>query len=334
MKDAELPARPGRAVTVLTPVHNGAEYLSECIESVLRQSFTDWSYIIVDNRSTDDTLEIARRYAQSDDRIRVVTNDTLLSMPSNFNRAFRLVPGDSRYVKVVCADDWIMPTCLAELVRCADSHPSAGVVVCQQQSGERVLWRGLPAEVDFLSGRDACRLSLLEGVHILGSPTACLYRADMIREGPFFPNEAPHCDTSACFEKLDRWDLGVVHEVLAVERVHARQISSKIRDVAAGDAAYVEVFVKYGRKFLDEAELAARFDEIYTDYCMGLGRALLNLKGKEFWDYQRSELEKLGLTIDYRLVLRGALASIAANAAKPAVAVRKLKSALLPFLGR
>jgi len=321
-------------VTVLTPVHNGADYLPECIESVLRQSFTDWRYIIVDNCSTDDTLEIAHRYAQADDRIRIVANDTHLSMPSNFNRAFGLVPGDSRYVKVVCADDWIMPTCLAELVRCADSHPSTGVVVCQQQSGDRVLWRGLPAEVNFVSGRDACRLGLLEGVHILGSPTACLYRADMIREGPFFPNEAPHCDTSACFEKLDRWDLGVVHEVLSVERVHARQITSKIRDVGAGDAAYVEVFVKYAPRYLDESELSARFDEIYADYCMALGRALLNLRGKAFWDYQRSELEKLGLTIDYRLVLRGALASIAANAAKPAVAVRKLKAALLPFLGR
>lgn len=334
MKDAALAARHARAVTVLTPVYNGADYLPDCIESVLRQSFTDWSYIIVDNKSTDGTLEIARRYAQADDRIRVVENDTFSSMPSNFNRAFALVPGDSRYVKVVCADDWIMPTCLAELVRHADAHPSAGVVVCHQQSGERVLWRELPAEVDFLRGKEACRLGLLEGVHILGSPTASLYRADMIREGPFFPTESPHCDTSACYEKLDRWDFGIVPKVLAVERLHARQISSRIGDVAAANVAYVEVFMKYGRRYLDEPELSARFVEVYSDYCKGLGRGLLNLKGKEFWDYQRNELGKLGLRIDYGLVLRGALVSLLANAAQPAVAARKLKSALLPFLGR
>jgi len=334
MKDAASPARHGRAVTVLTPVHNGADYLPECIESVLGQSFTDWSYIIVDNRSTDQTLEIAHRYAEADSRIRVVTNDTFLSMPSNFNRAFSLVPIDSRYVKVVCADDWIMPSCLAELVGYADSHPSVGIVVCHQQSGERVLWRDLPPEVDFLRGEDACRLGLLEAVHILGSPTACLYRADMIREGPFFPNESPHSDTSACFEKLDRWDLGIVPKVLSVERVHARQISSKISDVAAGNVAYVEVFMQYGPRYLDESELSARFVEIYSEYCKGLGRGVLNLKGKEFWDYQRSELKKLGLEIDYGLVLRGAFASILANAAKPAAAVRKLKAALMPFLGR
>ena len=334
MKNAASPARHGKAVTVLTPVYNGADYLPECIESVLGQSFTDWSYIIVDNRSTDRTLEIARRYEQADARIRVVANDTFLSMPSNFNRAFGLVPVDSQYVKVVCADDWIMPTCLAELVRNADRHPSAGVVVCHQQSGERVLWRDLPPEVDFLRGREACRLGLLKGVHILGSPTACLYRADMIREGPFFPNESPHCDTSACYEKLDRWDLGMVNKVLSVERVHAEQISSKISDVAAGNVAYVEVFMLYGPRYLDESELSARFADVYSEYCKGLGQGVLNFKGKEFWDYQRSELEKLGLEIDYGLVARGALASILANAAKPAAAVRKLKAALMPYLGR
>jgi hypothetical protein len=61
---------------------------------------------------------------------------------------------------------------------------------------------------------------------------------------------------------------------------------------------------------------------------------VLNLKGKKFWDYQRDQLSKLGLTIDYGLVARGASASILANAAKPAVAVRKMKAALMPFLGR
>ena len=85
---------------------------------------------------------------------------------------------------------------------------------------------------------------------------------------------------------------------------------------------------------IDESELSARFAEIYSQYCKGLGLGLLHLKGKEFWDYQRRELAKLGLTIDYGLVLRGALASILANAAKPAVAARKLKAALTSFHGR
>ena len=49
-------------VSVVTPVYNGAEYLVECIESVVNQTYANWEYVIVDNCSTDDTLAIARRY--------------------------------------------------------------------------------------------------------------------------------------------------------------------------------------------------------------------------------------------------------------------------------
>lgn len=316
------------AVTVLTPVYNGAAFLGECIDSVLQQSFTDFKYIIVNNRSTDKTLEVAQRYASKDNRIHVVNNDTFLSMPSNFNRAFSLVPPNAKYVKVVCADDWIMPTCIEELVRYLDEHPSVGIVGCHQQSDERVRWRDFPPEVDFLPGRQACRLALLTGLQLLGAPTSSLYRGDMIREGPFYPNENPHADTSACYEKLDHWDLGIVHRLLSVERVHDEQISTKIGDVSAGDLAQLETLFTYGPRYLEASEYAACFDEAYRAYCRGLGRGVLKFKGKKFWNYQRTELAKLGLELDYWLVLDGTLRSILANAAKPLTAGRKLTAAV------
>ena len=50
-------------VSVITPVYNGEEFLPECIESVLAQTYQNWDYTIVNNRSTDRTLEIAKSYA-------------------------------------------------------------------------------------------------------------------------------------------------------------------------------------------------------------------------------------------------------------------------------
>src|SRR5687768_3440900 len=243
-----------KAVTVLTPVYNGGEYLRECIESVLRQTFEDWNYIIVNNRSTDESLEIAQSYARIDARISVVTNDVFLSMPSNFNRAFSLVPAASKYVKVVCSDDWMMPTCLEELVGYAEEHRTVGIVGCHQQSDTHVRWQDLPPDVDFLPGREACRLALMKRLQIFGAPTAFLFRASMIREGPFFPNERPYSDTSACYEKLDHWDFGVVHKLLTVERVHSGQITSKISEVSAGDIAYLETLMTYGPRYLNQEE--------------------------------------------------------------------------------
>ncbi|RME57159.1 glycosyltransferase, partial [Candidatus Parcubacteria bacterium] len=59
--------------TVVTPVLNGEKYLAETIESVIGQSYPHWRYFIMDGGSTDKSLEIAYRYAESDERITVVS---------------------------------------------------------------------------------------------------------------------------------------------------------------------------------------------------------------------------------------------------------------------
>ena len=73
-------ASGGALVSVVTPVYNGAAYLGECIDSVLAQTHANWEYAIVDNCSTDETAEIARRYAAQDSRIRLVANDRFLEI--------------------------------------------------------------------------------------------------------------------------------------------------------------------------------------------------------------------------------------------------------------
>src|SRR4030067_2974473 len=113
-------------VTVLTPVYNGEGYLAECIESVLKQDYRHWEYIIVNNCSTDRTLEIASSYASRDPRIRIVTNPSFVGVIENHNIAFGLIPIDSKYCKVVSADDWLAPECLSSLVRVAEAFPSVG----------------------------------------------------------------------------------------------------------------------------------------------------------------------------------------------------------------
>ena len=67
-------------VSVGLPVYNGAKYLAECIESVLNQTYTNYEYLIVNNCSTDKTLEIAEEYASKNKHIQVHSNDKLLEM--------------------------------------------------------------------------------------------------------------------------------------------------------------------------------------------------------------------------------------------------------------
>jgi glycosyltransferase involved in cell wall biosynthesis len=322
-------------VIVLTPVYNGGRFLCDCIDSVLAQDYDNWQYVIVNNCSTDDTLEIAQKYAAQDKRIRVSTNSSFLSMPQNFNRAFSMVPPESSYFKVVCADDWLYARCLSTMVRFAEEHPTAGVVSCYQRSGEQIRWASLPKEVCVLKGSDACRKVLLEGAAIFPAPTAALYRTRLLSDGrPFFPNDSPHSDTSACYEHLDRCDLGVVHEILAVERVHETQITAQISPVAAGDLAYIEGVIEYGPKYLTASELNARRREVLRHYYRGLGRALLKRREVAFWKFQRDRLAELGLTLDPLQIGRGVLAILASHLVRPLDAWRKASAAVHYRLGR
>src|SRR5713101_9671976 len=114
-------------VSVCTPVYNCAEYLAECIESVLAQTYQNWDYTIVDNCSTDESVEIARRYAAKDQRIRIQENQQFLRAIPNFNVALRQISPTSKYCKVVLGDDRLFPECLARMVAVAEEHPSVGI---------------------------------------------------------------------------------------------------------------------------------------------------------------------------------------------------------------
>ena len=72
LKVYELPVP---AVTIIMPNYNKGKYIEYAIESVLMQTFQDFELIIVDDASTDESVEIAKRYAEKDVRIRLVINE-------------------------------------------------------------------------------------------------------------------------------------------------------------------------------------------------------------------------------------------------------------------
>ena len=57
------------------PVYNGGDYLSDAIKSILNQSMGDFEFIILNDGSTDASLNVIRKYAQSDNRIRLITRE-------------------------------------------------------------------------------------------------------------------------------------------------------------------------------------------------------------------------------------------------------------------
>ena len=78
--------------------------------------------MIVDNCSTDGTLEIARNYEARDPRIRVVTPNFFVGVVESGNRSLREISRSSKYTKILHADDWLFPEC-----RSAWSSSASGI---------------------------------------------------------------------------------------------------------------------------------------------------------------------------------------------------------------
>lgn len=316
-------------VCVLTPVYNGAEYLAECIESVLAQTYGDFEYHIVDNCSSDDTPAIAAAYAARDPRIRVHSPGTFVPAIANHNRAFGLVAPHCKYCKVVSADDWIMRECLSRMVMFAEAHPGVGVVGSYQVCGDTLKWRGLPPGVNVLSGRDAARVGLLHGIHVLGTPTSVLYRADLVRRQPhFFPHPRSYADASACYETFQHADFGFIHEALAVERVHSGQWSAAMHRLSAACVGYIDILLKYGPLYLTPQEFEDRRTAVFASYYRGLGGYLLKLRERTFWEFHRDRLHELGCPLEWSRVVKGALQEACEEARHPWSAAGKVCAVL------
>src|SRR4051812_23197674 len=79
-------------VTVLLSVHNGERHLREAVDSILRQSFADFEFLILDDGSTDGTALILRSY--DDERIRLIDNGTNLGLTRSLNRGIQAARGE------------------------------------------------------------------------------------------------------------------------------------------------------------------------------------------------------------------------------------------------
>ncbi len=108
--------------SVIMPVYNHADYLGQAIESVLGQTCEDWELIIVDDGSTDESPEIAQRFAQQDGRVKVLTQPNAGPAKAR-NTALALARG--RWLAFIDSDDVYLPDALEQFAWHILSNPAA-----------------------------------------------------------------------------------------------------------------------------------------------------------------------------------------------------------------
>jgi glycosyltransferase involved in cell wall biosynthesis len=318
--------RKAPRVSVLTPVYNGDETLSECIESVLSQTEGDFEYLIQDNCSTDRTREITEGYARRDPRIRLIRNAVLVSAMENHQLLFDRMAPESRYGKVVQADDWIFPECLERMLAIAGANPSVGIVGAYELQETRVALDGLPYGQTVFPGREICRRTLLGEIYVFGTPSCLLFRADLLRRRKPFYDEARypwHYDAAACYEVLRNSDYGFVHQVLTFTRRHGAVRSGRAVSLESATAERVGMLLEYGPAYLDRGEYEQCLRERVRRYYDVLGICAFRRPGQEFWDYHRASLARFGLSSSRARLLVAMAAAAARTLARPLKPARR-----------
>lgn len=311
-------------VSIITPVYNGERFLEECIQSVLAQTYPNFEYVIVNNCSGDRSLEIARGYAARDPRVRVHDNVDFLAAIPNWNHALRQASPEAKYIKVVHADDWLMPECVERMVAAAEQRPTVGLVGSYRISGVWVNNDGLPYPSYFLPGREMARFTLLGGPYVFGSPTSVLMRADLVRaRDPFYQDLSNLTDMEVCYYLLRHSDFAFLHQVLTFTRSHEDTITSSVAFRGSEYPQMLWILREHGPHFLTREELAARWKHWLDLYYTFLGQNALLFREKSFWRHHREALARVELKLSRARIAAAAARYALAVLARPLVTIAK-----------
>lgn len=114
-------------ISIIVPCYNQAQYLSEALESVLAQTIENWECVIVNDGSTDNTLEIASEWAEKDSRF-IILNKENGGLADARNAGIKASHG--KYILPLDADDKIASTYLEKAVGYFENNPTIKVVCC------------------------------------------------------------------------------------------------------------------------------------------------------------------------------------------------------------
>jgi len=223
------PGQPTPLISVLVTVYNREKYLSDCLTSILNSTFGDYEVVVVDDCSSDGSVEISEKFTRQDQRVRLYRNEKNLGDYPNRNRAAELARG--RYIKYVDSDDLIVPECLARLVEPLESHPEAAYSLSypRPENASRPI---------VMSEKEAYECHFVDRQGIFSSgPLLAMIRTDRFHQVGGFRDDARNMgDTVLWLELSARWPMIIVEDGLCWWRQHDDQEFSLVRTVSEDNA--------------------------------------------------------------------------------------------------
>ncbi len=277
--------------SVVMTTYNGSRFLRETIDSILNQSYENFEFIIVDDCSTDNTLEVIRSY--SDARIKLFPNERNLGISHSRNKGLSLVTGS--YVFATDQDDISLPDRLKKQIDFMVTNPQASMVASaakELRNGKTVSRYGGEVRPHILHWRLFTRCNIVHS-------SVCM-KAEVIKSHQLFYDQTYHyAEDYALFHKLAEFgEIAILDEELVVYREHDTNASLKHNEEMSFNGR--QFLKKQYYDFLHIAVDNAVIENIWKLFISGdaiADRTSLKLVGLTYFDLlEKFVNEKKGLT--------------------------------------
>lgn len=220
-------------ISIIVINYNYAHYLTDCIESIVKQTILPHELIIVDDASTDQSIQIIKQYAKKYSWIRYLQNEKNLGIFDTNNRGTALATGD--YLSLLASDDIYRPNFIEEHLKAFERFPNAGIYssnfgIFHKNDTHHIQTVGTyyhPADTILLRGSSLIKAMRTYRFWI---PSPCLIRKDLfLRLGPYQKETGEYCDfflwALIAFEE----SVCYIPKTITGARQHSAQFSQNIK---------------------------------------------------------------------------------------------------------
>ncbi|MEA2062937.1 MAG: glycosyltransferase [Gemmatimonadota bacterium] len=250
--------------SIIIPVYNQAEFVSESLDSALAQSWSETEVIIVDDASTDGTSEMIARFAD-EENVSIYRNDRNRDCVYTFNRGISLAKG--RYYGILAADDTWEPLFLEKCVTALEEHPEAGFAYTRVNLLDRQGKRRPRTADRIVHRQDRCGDEFINLVRWLNPVPhhATVVRKSCLEEvGPYNEELTTTHDWDLWLRLSRKFPVVFINEALSNYRVHEANVSRLRSRTGDKEKFILRVLDRvFGMEDLPEV-LIEEQDEIYA----------------------------------------------------------------------
>lgn len=205
-------------VSIVMCVYNGEGFLQEQLESVLNQTYSNYELLILDDRSTDNSVSLIKTYQETNNRIRLIQNSTNIGFNRNFEKGILLSQGE--LISICDQDDIWLPEKIEELVTNIGSakliYSNSELINEQGSSLNRTL------DYKLIHVDNPCFKAFLDSNFITGH--TCLFRRELIKDILPLPENVTYYDKWIGLVAAYVGEVKYYNKVLTKYRVHANSV--------------------------------------------------------------------------------------------------------------